>query len=322
MKEELIIAYIVNELEGKEKARVEDWIASDDSHLDYYLDLREAWIDAMNSGKTNLFDTEKGWGEFKYRIRAKKRNLFLVRSLSRIAGAAAAVLVLFFGLYSLIKPIPRINEFHAANIASISLPDGSQVTLNNESTIKYPEKFLGDTREITIFGEGFFEVKTNRKQPFVVKAGSYRVEALGTAFSVMKTDETAFEVFVKSGRVLVYEANHRSKGEKILPGDLLAIRDGDMEVMAAGRNYLSWLTKDLVFVNTPLGDVVNDLEKCYNVTINLEKESLKREKLTTRFTDKSLGEALEVIELIFDLRAEKIKDNYIELRTNSPPENE
>src|SRR6056297_2529797 len=115
MKEELIIAYIVNELDGKEKARVEEWIAVDDSHVDYYLGLREAWVHAMRAGKINHFDAEQGWREFKYKLRAKKRNIFLVRNLSRIAGAAAAMLVLFFGLYSLIKPIPQIKEFHATN---------------------------------------------------------------------------------------------------------------------------------------------------------------------------------------------------------------
>ncbi len=323
MKDQLIIAYIVNELEATEKARVEDWIASNDRNVDHYLELREAWINAMNTGANHNFDAQKGWNEFKYKIRAKRRNVFLKQSLTRIAGAAAAMLVLFFGLYGLIKPIASINEYHATNISDVTLPDGSKVTLNKGSTIKYPEKFLGDTREITIFGEGFFEVETDLDHPFIVKAGNFNIEVLGTSFNVKKKGEASFEVYVKSGSVLVYQRNQRSKGKKILPGDLLSLKaDGSMKVSAAGRNYLCWLTKDLIFVNTPLGDVIKDMEKCYNVPIVFDSKSLKREKLTTRFTDKSLNEALEVIELIFDLRADKRSDNNIVLRTNSPPEDE
>lgn len=324
MKDEKIIAYIVGELEEGEKDRVEQWIAQSDDNTRYYHDLRNAWVDALLSGEKNsLFDVTKGWNEFVSRIKAQQRRKTIKRRLIRVTSAAAAAIVLFFGVYHFLKPTAEIKKFEAAAIADLNLPDGSQVTLNKGATIKYPEKFLGNEREITIFGEGFFEVKTDKHRPFIVKAGQYRVEVVGTEFNVKKQADQVYEVYVKSGSVLVYKAGARNNAKKLLPGDFATLKpDGEKELKAVGRNYLSWKNQHLVFVNTPMNKVIKDLERCYDVNLKVNDPAINKERLTTHFKDKTLKEALDVIELIFNLNAEKTSENQIVLRTNSPPENE
>ncbi|MCF8232474.1 MAG: FecR domain-containing protein [Bacteroidales bacterium] len=326
MKDELIIAYILNELGKDEQARVEGWITASDENTRYYHQLRDAWVKAMmaNDYKYSFFNTTKGWEEFLSRVKAHKKRHIIRRRLTYVSGIAAAAAVVLFGVFSLLKPDHQeYKAYSASGIEEIELPDGSEVTLNKDGKVKYPDNFLGDTREITIFGEGFFEVETDEKHPFIVKAGQFRVEVLGTSFNVKQTGQSSYEVYVKEGSVLVYEQGNRSEGKKLLPGDLVSLESGfSQQLKTVGRNYLSWKTKELVFANTPLKKVVSDLEEYYGVDITIEDASLKEERLTTRFKDKPVEEALKVIELIFNVNAEKKKNNHIVLRTNSPPDNE
>lgn len=324
MKDNKIISYITGDLEGEEKARVEEWIVQNDDNSKYYHEMRDAWVDALLSEEKNsLFDVTKGWNEFVSRIKTQQRRKTIKRRLIRVTSAAAAAIVLFFGAYHFLKPTAEIKKFEATSVADLNLPDGSQVTLNKGAAIKYPEKFLGNEREITIFGEGFFEVKTDKRRPFIVKAGQYRVEVVGTEFNVKRQADQVYEVYVKSGSVLVYKAGARNNAKKLLPGDFATLRpDGEKELKAVGRNYLSWKNQQLVFVNTPMNKVLKDLERCYDVNLKVNDPAINKERLTTRFKDKSLEEALSVIELIFNLRAERTDDNQIVLRTNSPPEND
>ena len=325
MKDELIISYIVNELGKDDKNLVEEWIAASDDNARYYHQLRDTWVKTMmaNDYKYSSFSAAKGWEEFLNHVQSYKKRDTTRRKLSYISGIAAAAAVLLFGIFSLLEPDKEYKKYRASGIEEIALPDGSDIILNKGSKVKYPEKFLGDTREISIFGEGFFEVETDEKHPFIVKAGQFRVEVLGTSFNVKQTGESSYEVYVKEGSVLVYEKGNRNEGKKLLPGDMLTLKPGaSKELEPVGRNYLSWKTNELVFVNTPMKKVIPDLEEYYGVNINIEDGSLKEERLTTRFNDKPLNEALKVIELIFDVNAEKKKNNTIVLRTNSPPDNE
>ncbi len=66
----------------------------------------------------------------------------------------------------------------------LTLSDGTRVWLNAASSITYPTVFTGNTREIKMTGEIYFEVKTNKQIPFIVVTGKDRIEVLGTSFNV------------------------------------------------------------------------------------------------------------------------------------------
>src|SRR5690606_35729068 len=66
----------------------------------------------------------------------------------------------------------------------ITLPDGSKVWLNAESTLRYPSQFIGNDRVVELEGEGYFEVSKDTERPFKVRSAGQVVEVLGTAFNV------------------------------------------------------------------------------------------------------------------------------------------
>ena len=67
---------------------------------------------------------------------------------------------------------------------NITLPDGTQVMINSESTLLYPQQFTGDSRCVYLVGEANFKVRRDEAHPFIVKSADFQVTALGTEFNV------------------------------------------------------------------------------------------------------------------------------------------
>ncbi|WP_449435350.1 FecR family protein [Pedobacter steynii] len=84
------------------------------------------------------------------------------------------------------------------------MSDGTKVKLNAGSTFTYPEVFSASSREVTLKGEGFFEVQKNPKRPFLVHTDKFIVKVLGTVFNVKAyaTDKKV-ETTLLSGKILV-----------------------------------------------------------------------------------------------------------------------
>lgn len=84
-----------------------------------------------------------------------------------------------------------------------TLEDGSVVYLAQESTLKYPEHFAEDKREVNLQGEAFFDVAKKPEQAFTIETARVRVEVLGTAFNVRSNEGVPFSLSVKRGKVKV-----------------------------------------------------------------------------------------------------------------------
>lgn len=321
MQEEILIKYIQKQVDLETRERVEEWIAQSEENEKRFHELRDAWVTALYSSEASMFDADKAWYHFRHRVQENKKSRKMKRVLRWMATSAAAAVALFFGLTGLFDTSVDYNTHQYAESASFTLPDGSSVTLNEHSSIKYPERFLASQREITIFGEAFFEVEPDADRPFIVKAGSYRVKVLGTKFNVRKVRSDVYEVYVTEGKVMAYPVGDAHKAIILLPGDLAVLNEQqEPQLSHAGANYMSWKTNDLNFNNTSLKDVFETLENHYGKSIRAGK-GIRDYKLTARFNDKTLDQALETIQIIFDIRIQH-KENYILISANSPPENE
>ena len=194
-------------------------------------------------------------------------------------------------------------------ISEYTLPDGTIVALNSNSKLVFPRNFKGDTREVTIYGEAFFNVKPDASKPFIINAGNAQVKVLGTSFNVKAYpgNETV-EVVVATGKVQVLgkTGNEEINSNKILlvPGEkgIVANNGGLTEKMENNNpNYLSWKTHDFVFNEIPLRDVISCLENTYHVDIVISQPELNDLKLTAQFEDKPIDFVLNVVRLTFDL---------------------
>ncbi|MGM0566341.1 MAG: FecR family protein [Bacteroidota bacterium] len=323
MKDEKLIQYIQQQIDDDSRRIVEDWISASAENEAYYHELRDAWLSALYADDSSVFNPDQAWERFLERealaVRHRKWKYF-----ARVfVSSAAAVILLLIGVFSFfqLQQSADLKTHNYSQSEVLELPDGSEVTLNKAASLQYPEEFLASTREITIFGEAFFNVAPDREKPFIVKAGDYRIKVLGTRFNVREIRSDIFEVYVTEGKVAVYSAGNEESAKELLPGDLIVLKpEASFDYKSAGRNYLSWKTNELVFKNTSLDNVIHQLEGHYDQAIRVDRQ-MTDQRLTARFKDKSLDEVLEIMQMIFDFEINQQQDTIF-LSVNSPPENE
>ncbi|WP_341838728.1 FecR family protein [Chitinophaga caseinilytica] len=169
--------------------------------------------------------------------------------------------------------------------AVVRLTDGSVVHLGAGSSLRYPESFSGDAREVFLDGEAFFEIAEKPGQPFMVHSGEVRTTVLGTSFRVSAFNGRQALVAVATGKVRV---DHVKDG---VPQELAVLTPGEelnweqtggkfhvAEVKAT--DVEAWKGGRLVFHSKPLLEIAKELERWYGVEIAIGKESISDQKIT------------------------------------------
>jgi ferric-dicitrate binding protein FerR (iron transport regulator) len=146
---------------------VKQWLA-DDANLAYYSQLKKIWDDSRQLALTSTVDENRAWQKFQQNIRPApvRRTGF---GWMRIA--ASVIVIVGLGLLTYWVFNDRTKEMTIVaqtTVLNDTLPDGSVVTVNKGSSISYASKFKGETRQVALKGEAFFNVTPNKKKPFII----------------------------------------------------------------------------------------------------------------------------------------------------------
>lgn len=201
---------------------------------------------------------------------------------------------------------------------TLDLPDGSVVTLNANSTLKFHDNWNdSETRKVWLEGEAFFEVqpKLEKGQKFQVITADLVVEVKGTVFNVnTRQDQTS--VYLEEGKVAL-RLKHQSATKKIMkPGDLLRYSAKKKAIladikMASSEMETSWKNGVLVFEETPLEEVLIKLEDIYGVTFQCQDPRDKDRKITTGLPVEKLELVISMLENTLGLKIRKVGGKYI-----------
>ncbi|MEJ7643797.1 MAG: FecR domain-containing protein [Chryseolinea sp.] len=207
----------------------------------------------------------------------------------------AAACVVFIAMLTVIVWPPGDRKLITAvgRVHSITLPDSSIVTLNSGGSLAYSANTFNDNREIELHGEAYFSVKGN-KGPFIVLTDVAGVEVLGTTFNVRSTN-TETSVSCLSGKVKV-RAKPSNRSSILTKGKGINVGiDGAFESIGeVSANTLSWSTGELIFENTAIERVLEDVAHHYKIQI-VQAPHLPKEKFTGRFRNETLDAVLETI---------------------------
>ena len=190
-----------------------------------------------------------------------------------------------------------------SQVATFTLTDGSRVTLNADSKIRYPTSDHRPIREVFLVGEAFFEIIANPERPFVVRTKALATRVLGTSFSVSAypNDELA-KVTVATGRVAV---DLPELPTTVLRPEQQLVYDQrnqtQREQTASVANELAWTKGKLVFEGAKLLQVARVLERYYDVTIKFNTEALRDCLITASFDQETLFHVLKSISYINNL---------------------
>jgi transmembrane sensor len=164
---------------------------------------------------------------------------------------------------------PRGGKF------KIELSDGSIVWLNAGSSIHFPTTFAGETRQVEMTGEAYFDISKNKEKPFVVKVNGAEVKVLGTQFNIMAyPDEDQMKTTLLEGSVKFVSGNNSSM---LIPGQQLQLlKTGGLKILnGVDVDYVTaWRNGMFHFENADIEQVMRQLSRWYNVDVEFKGQKL------------------------------------------------
>jgi transmembrane sensor len=183
-----------------------------------------------------------------------------------------------------------------------TLPDGSTVWLHAGAILTYPAAFAVERRLVGFEGEGFFDVKSDKKRPFVIQSGEMKVEVLGTRFNVKAPPkEMIYEVSVVSGSVAVSASHGATATHKVILAPqqqaLFEIQNKRLtsNILPQEPRKEIYEPVTILFESTPLHRVIDQLGKRFDVRVHLVNPDMKSCHLTADFEQQTLPAILEML---------------------------
>jgi len=320
---EIIGKYLTEESTTQENESLLSWINASPENKHEFLETCNIWH-ATQIKKTS-FDYTKAYNKFSKKIQENdsvKTETKVIelqpktRSLwTKISVPVAAAMVLTAGLMYLYRPTSELRTFANTSIAveTVKLPDGSVAYLNKSASLTVPTEFSGNTRPVSMIGEVYFEISKNKAKPFIISAGTASVTVKGTTFNVDYNKlEGTCNVIVNTGTVVLATQNNNSvtltKTEK---GTLDLNSNTVSESINDDINFMSWKTGVLVFKNSNYKQVFKDVERHYDIKINYPSDIDSKLALTATFDHQELKSALNVIELMFNVKIDKQNSIFV-----------
>ncbi|MFR6542609.1 MAG: FecR family protein [Butyricimonas virosa] len=190
--------------------------------------------------------------------------------------------------------IPKGTFYH------LVLSDGTKVWLNADSKIKYPVSFGKDKREVSLHGEGYFEVAKDSTRPFIVSTDKMDVKVLGTTFDV-NTYEDEGKSFVVLVEGLVEVSAGKGESRIITPGHMAEVNMYDVQAKIRvsrcdTEHYVAWKNGNFSFRHASLTEILKRVSRYYDVTV-IREQVFEEEYYTGDVSsDVSLESLLAVIE--------------------------
>jgi len=300
MINEKILLIIISKLTGQaseeEMDTLKDWLSESRDNENLYHSFKEAFLNVKYGIKAK--NNDEAYKKLSDRIGFKKlkpisindnkpepsQNVCILKNCLR--GVAAVILVLITTTFVIYQTRDRFKEAkvivptdklviksNPRGVRSlITLPDGSKVELNSESSIEYYTSFEKN-RKVNLVGEAFFEVVKDTLNPFFVNAGDLSIEVLGTSFNVEAFPfEDQLKVALVTGKVMIKKREGLESIflEHLEPSEMFVYSHKASDYDKSNFDYLKtlgWKDGKLVFKEANINEVVRRLERWYGVEI-------------------------------------------------------
>jgi len=299
---ELLEKYACNTISEDEKSVLFHHLNAS-KNIEFEKHLMEKDWDVFQSEEIIAEDSAiKIFNEIVNKEEKKSRKL----NLAWIGWAAVLLIAGFSTFYLLItakQQVASTNRAPVLNVVAetehkkIVLPDGSIVILNNGAVLLYPQHFDGSTREVTLKGEGYFEIVHNAAKPFIVHAGKVKTTVLGTAFNIKAIEGQKVIITVTRGKVSVQD--HQKLLGVLTPNQQLTFderRKMPNLTKVVSQEVVDWQAKDIFFEDITMKDAIEVLAKRFRTKISFVDDNGKNCRFTTTFQKgESLDQILQVI---------------------------
>jgi transmembrane sensor len=306
----LLAKYLAGETNEKENRNITEWINSNPENRALYKEINSHWkiMDKMNT----RFNVDNAWNSLHKKIIANDATLVADtviipqipayrRLLTPMRIAASLLLLAMLGI-SLVYIAGNMQRIEVTAALSdkgktVTLPDGSLVYLNANTSISYAKHFGKKLREVKLTGEAFFKVSPDKSKPFVIYANNARVKVLGTSFNVdALEDNDQVEVYVATGIVDLSEANDQNNHVLLRAGNIGTISNNKISAKSTGNeNCIAWKTGAMTFHDTRLDEVITVLNEFYHVKIKVREQGIDSARINGSYQNDPLDDILKAI---------------------------
>lgn len=252
-----------------------------------------------------MFKEVTGSEESLTAVRRNRRHNF--RRLWLHAAAAASILVILsVGInYYIYKNNGKARLAYTEKTVPVKrtevvlLEDGSKITLNAGSSLRYPQSFNGPTREVYLDGEGLFEVAHDAHKPFIVHSGQLKTQVLGTTFNISAyPGAEKMEVTVISGKVTVEETVSK-RTALLLPNQRVVFNTNNnrftTNALPTIEPTLAWQQGRIGFDDASLSEVAAQFYRRYGIRVILENPRLAECRISIVLNNDSVDNLLKTI---------------------------
>jgi len=298
---------------------ISNQIARDPECQKHFEQFKTIWNASRNLAEQSMVNENEAWQRFKNRVTYKEQQVTIEKKnqFGWMKMAASVVFLVGIGLIIFFinnnqKPSKEIVFQSFQQVMNDTLSDASVVTLNKNSTLTYPEKFVGKSRLVTLKGEAFFKVAPNRKKPFIIAVNDLQVKVVGTSFNIKETKGKT-EIVVETG---IVQVTKKGKTVELIAGEKLNVSKENENLVKEtikDKLYNYYRTKEFICEETPLWKLVEILNEAYNANISIANSSIRTLPITTTFFNESLDQVLLIISETLNITVIK-KENSIVLQ--------
>ena len=291
----------------QEYTRLEEILRSEGKHFDQLKNI----------------DTDRNWERFVERVHEpgyarKEKHSF--RTTTRVIYRIAAVAIIIFLVSATVYLTIHQSDLNVREISNLErnteiyLEDGSSITLNKGSVLRYANIDNQKKREVYLDGEAFFDIARKEGVPFFIYLENVTVKVMGTSFNINENKKGDVKVNVISGKVALYEKGNANNPIFVETGEY-AYYNRSTNTINSERyisdNFLFWKTGNLSFRNDNLEEVFKVLGESYDVYIKVGDPGILNNQLTAECKGQELLEILDELSILFDLKYSQEGDTIL-----------
>jgi ferric-dicitrate binding protein FerR (iron transport regulator) len=324
INDELLTSFLVGEVSDEDRMAVLEWLQAGEANQKHFDALEEVWLmSAELDPKPIDIDLEKAWDSIQVRMDeiegVEQEAPTKKRFLNTRYWLAAASVILIGALYFTLFSDQEEQEFLLANntieTQFDTLTDGSVIHLSQGAQLSYTESFNGNDRRVKLKGKAFFDIARDTTKSFVIDAGIGGVQVLGTSFSVEIEHDSDVVVDVKSGIVRLFMPVESADTMVLVlnagESGIISFAEQKISKIISNPSALYWVDKSLRFKNKTFEEVVDVLEKVYEVSFEVKDEHVMLLPVSAKFEDASIEEIIEVLSSTFDFSYEFVDQKNI-----------
>lgn len=300
--ENLIVRNLNGECNSEEQRELKSWIDASSDHKKEFLSLKDIWDSSLiikdRSGEQlavfykNLY------------IKDQKSKIFWIKSFSAIAAILLLGLIISILIPTYSGHLAETNQVFSVPLGSRSkviLADGTEINLNSGSELRYSSNYSSSNRVVSLSGEGFFKVKSNSKYPFTVKTADFDILVTGTTFNVCTYNDNNFSTATLAHGKIELQMKGASQILEIKPGEKFQLDRGTRKyslVNADVESEIAWKDGEFIFRKIPFPDLVQRLERWYDVKLICSSIELQNFAFTGRFKNQeTIWQVLDALKL-------------------------